>query len=67
MLAPEAGELSIYLKGDLAGILTLAQNNALPQRVPPTSLESGRIPSILAMAVRANRGGHTTKRLCPVG
>ena len=30
MLAPEAGELSIYLKGDLAGILTLAENKAKP-------------------------------------
>ncbi len=27
---PEDGELSVYLKGDLAGILTLAQNKTKP-------------------------------------
>ena len=30
VLTPEDGELSVYLKGDLAGILTLAQNKAKP-------------------------------------
>ncbi len=30
MLTPEDGELSIYLKSDLAGILTLAQNKTKP-------------------------------------
>ena len=30
ILTPEAGELAIHLKGDLAGILTLAQNKAKP-------------------------------------
>jgi hypothetical protein len=30
VLTPEDGELSVYLKGNLAGILTLAQNKAKP-------------------------------------
>ena len=30
ILPPEEGELAIYLKGDLAGVLTLAQNKTKP-------------------------------------
>ena len=30
ILTPEGGELSVYLKGDLAGILTLSQNKTKP-------------------------------------
>jgi hypothetical protein len=62
VLTPEDGELSVYLKGDLAGILTLAQNKAKPlARVAKGSGSLARQVTLVADLLPMSKG---KKRHC---